>query len=133
MSLNLVAAMPVVFPDCVEYSHSMGVMDQLCAAGVYCRDGLISVTNTKSSRLVACCQDLTGTITPLHMLAVNTSAAPAASAHSDSGAGAAANHMAAAAWLDRVLVFSAPWQASSAAVLSTYQCPEVSRQTAQLL
>ncbi|WIA37015.1 hypothetical protein OEZ86_013999 [Tetradesmus obliquus] len=89
------------------------------------RDGLVSVTNLESSRLVACCQDLTGTITPLHMLAVNTSAAPAAAAHGNSSAGAAASNMAAAAWLDRVLVFSAPWQASSAAVLSSYQCPEV--------
>ncbi|WIA16802.1 hypothetical protein OEZ85_013742 [Tetradesmus obliquus] len=89
------------------------------------RDGLISVTNLESSRLVACCQDLTGTITPLHMLAVNTSAAPAAAAHGNSSAGAAASNMAAAAWLDRVLVFSAPWQASSAAVQSSYQCPEV--------
>lgn len=101
-------------------------MAELAGALLHCRDGLVSVTNLESSRLVACCQDLTGTITPLHMLAVNTSAAPAAAAHGNSSAGAAASNMAAAAWLDRVLVFSAPWQASSAAVLSSYQCPEVS-------
>jgi hypothetical protein len=93
---------------------------------VHCRDGLISVTSTESSRLVACCQDLTGTITPLHMLAVNTSTA-AAAAHDGSSADAAVSSVAAAAWLDRVLVFAAPWQASSAAVLCSYQCPEVRR------
>jgi hypothetical protein len=99
--------------------------------GFVCRDGLISVTNTESSRLVACCQDLTGGITPLHMMAVNTSTA--SPADGGSSAGAAASNIAAAAWLDRVLVFSAPWQASSAQVLCSYQCPEVSTSTASLL
>ncbi|KAF6264700.1 hypothetical protein COO60DRAFT_1654818 [Scenedesmus sp. NREL 46B-D3] len=88
------------------------------------RDGLISVTNTESSRLVACCHDLTGSATPLHMLAVNGSAAPTPAAPRDSDAGASAYSVAAAAWLDRVLVFSAPWQASSAQVMCSYECPE---------
>jgi hypothetical protein len=79
---------------------------------------------------VACCHDLTGSITPLHKMAVNTSAA--AAADGGSSAEAAASNIAAAAWLDRVLVFSAPWQASSAQVLCCYQCPEVSTHTAWL-
>jgi hypothetical protein len=62
------------------------------------------------------------------MMAVKSWAAPAAGG--DSSADAAASDIAAAAWLDRVVVFSAPWQASSVQVLCSYQCPEVRTHTA---
>lgn len=85
------------------------------AAGASRSDGLITVTNTDSSRLVASCRDFTGTTTPMHDLAVNIS----------SGGGGGGTTIAAAAWLDHVIVFAAPWQASTADVLCNYRCPQV--------
>lgn len=84
------------------------------------RDGLITTTHTDSGCLVATCRDLTGTTTPLHAFAVNSSPVAAA------GTGAASSScVAAAAWSDRLLVFRAPWQADDAPVLAAYQCPQV--------
>jgi hypothetical protein len=86
------------------------------------RDGLITTTHTDCGRLVATCKDLTGTVNPLHDFVVNPSAVAAAG----NQAGASGRScVAAAAWLDMLLVFRAPWQADVAPVLCSYKCPQV--------
>ncbi|KAF8065716.1 WDR90 [Scenedesmus sp. PABB004] len=79
------------------------------------RDGLITVTHAGSGRLVSSCRDFTGCATPLHAFAV----------HGGAPHGGGAGAPAAAAWLDRLLVFSAPWAAAEARVLARFECPEV--------
>jgi hypothetical protein len=80
------------------------------------RDGAVAVTHADTSRLVASSSDLSRSATPLHALAL-----------SRGGGGAG---LCAAAWLDRLVVFEAPWAAGAGrggAVRATaeYRCPEV--------
>jgi len=82
------------------------------------RDGAIAVTHTHTARLICFCHDFTPAVTPLHQLVVS---------------GDEAASMAAAAWLDRFVVFAAPWSAAAVAggafqpveVVAEYRCPEV--------
>lgn len=117
---------------CIHFSNGVVSCKPICRCSGWtdgssllvpsCRDGLVAVTNTDSSRLVACCKDFTGSTTPLHALAVNKTGATGSAG---AGGGSADGSTAAAAWLDRLLVFCAPWQASTAQVLCSYQCPQV--------
>jgi hypothetical protein len=78
------------------------------------RDGSIAVTHTDTSRLASICHDFTHAVSPLHALAVSPG---------DTG-------LCAAAWLDRLVVFGAPWRAAQgqrAPVVAEYRCPEVSQ------
>jgi len=102
---------------------------------VVCRDGLITTTHSDSGHLMSTCKDLTGTLTPLHDLAVNTSptaALAAAGAAERAAAGAAVSGgdpgsacVVAAAWLNRLLVLRVPWKAAAGQVVCSYQCPQV--------
>lgn len=88
------------------------------------------------------CKDLTGTLTPLHDLAVNTSptavlaaagatervaarAVAEAAGAAVSGADPGSACVVATAWLDRLLVLRAPWKAAAGQVVCNYQCPQV--------
>jgi hypothetical protein len=93
------------------------------------RDGSIAVTHTDTARLVSFCHDFTLAVTPLHALVTHPSDPS----------------LAAAAWMDRFVVFEAPWRvgavsvgmgggaggrggdggAKQAAVIAEYWCPEV--------
>lgn len=115
---------------CLEHVRSPALLFLACFVPPHThRDGLITTTHTDNGCLVATCKDLTGTTTPLHAFAVNYSPAAAAA-----GTGAASSScVAAAAWSDRLLVFSAPWQADDAPVLATYQCPQVGQACTHLV
>lgn len=84
------------------------------------RDGLLTMTHADSGRQASACQDLTGSLTPLHALVVACGAGAM-------GSGA----VAAAAWLDRLRVFRPPLGEAAAAaaaaadVLCSWQAPEV--------
>ncbi|KAI8472679.1 MAG: hypothetical protein J3K34DRAFT_519551 [Monoraphidium minutum] len=84
------------------------------------RDGAIAVTHADTSRLVAFCRDFTPAVTPLHALA----AAPGDAGGARRGGGG----LCAAAWLDRFVVFEAPWRTQPgqrAPVVAEFRCPEV--------
>ncbi len=76
------------------------------------RDGMLAVTQATSAQLQHTCLQLAGSPTPLHCLALHPSAATAA-----------------ATWLDRFVVLTAPWQGPDAQVLASYRCPAVPPET----
>ena len=131
-------AMPSMFTSPQTSWQALSNRPCLCchvAHALPFRDGLITTTHTDTSALVATCKDLTGTVTPLHDLAATTAppACVAASAAIARRSGApvagfadADSCVAAAAWLDKLLVFRAAWKGGAAPVVSIYQCPEVS-------
>ena len=97
------------------------------------RDGALALTHADTGRLLASCGDFAPAVTPLHALALaapccggheHCTAAPqrqsllaaAALPQSSSLAG-----LAAAAWLDRVAVFEAPWREAAAAAAAGAQ------------
>ena len=126
----------------------------------------MTVTDINSSRLVASCQALTGSLTPCHDITVRSTWAGSSSSSctliKDPAAqqqqqqplpphksrtvtandapnssesqlrpdhlheGTALLGVAAAAWLDRLVVFVTPWPSQPAVVLSEYRCPDVS-------
>lgn len=73
---------------------------------------MLAVTEATTARLQHQCLQLAGSPTPLHCLALHPSAATAA-----------------ATWLDRFVVFTAPWHSPSTTILASYRCPAVPAET----
>eukprot|EP00879_Flechtneria_rotunda_P018462 GHRR01019366.1.p1 GENE.GHRR01019366.1~~GHRR01019366.1.p1 ORF type:complete len:516 (+),score=222.16 GHRR01019366.1:1143-2690(+) len=107
------------------------------------RDGLLTITDVASGQLVTCCQGLTDNLTPLHALEVQQVQLPQPATGADNiscggwrvrgssngpsgAAGSTSSMVAAAAWLDCLMVVALPWKAQGPAhLLASYKCPEV--------